>query len=442
MKKEKTTNNTTNKPIMKKIKLKLAKNIIKKHIKSNIKIHHEKTNTNINLDINNNNNTNNNINNIKINYFKLINNNIKNNELIKKNFIKKINSPKTIKSVSTTTGNNYIYSAKKPSKKTILNQFNLSNLCNAPTFNSKNILTLNLNNNKSNNKKYNNNKNTNNNINNINTTNNNNINSQNKIIHYHKINNNVLSKLKVQKNNNNLLKQKINSKNRQRNNLDKLFENIYSNFSIKSPLNSPTSTKANNPLNNLSQLNSQEICHKILKNKTNFKIPGQRPNKLIKNCQKSDIKENKRMKKINLSSIRNLDVGSYYTKKNSRNKILQLSKFSNIINNNGNLKISKNKKLPNDKKLEFKLTIPTFPNPSLYNQFLTNQTINITLSNCFNNSTINEKKDKLEGVKPFHRRYASINYPNSNNMMNNNPNIININDTHREKKTNSKKKKI
>ena len=441
LRKEKTTNNTTNKPIMKKIKLKLAKNIIKKHIKSNIKIHHEKTNTNINLDINNNNNTNNNINTIKINYFKLINNNIKNNELIKKNFIKKINSPKTIKSVSTTTGNNYIYSAKKPSKKTILNQFNLSNLCNAPTFNSKNILTLNLNNNKSNNKKYNNNKNTNNNINNINTTNNNNINSQNKIIHYHKINNNVLSKLKVQKNNNNLLKQKINSKNRQRNNLDKLFENIYSNFSIKSPLNSPTSTKANNPLNNLSQLNSQEICHKILKNKTNFKIPGQRPNKLIKNCQKSDIKENKRMKKINLSSIRNLDVGSYYTKKNSRNKILQLSKFSNIINNNGNLKISKNKKLPNDKKLEFKLTIPTFPNPSLYNQFLTNQTINITLSNCFNNSTINEKKDKLEGVKPFHRRYASINYPNSNNMMNN-PNIININDTHREKKTNSKKKKI
>ena len=436
LRKEKTTNITTNKPIMKKIKLKLAKNIIKRHIKSNMKINNEKTNININVDNNknNNNNTHNNINNIKSNYLKLINNNIRNNELIKKNIFTKINSPKTIKSISTTMGMNYIYSAKKPSKKTILNQFNLSNLCNATNINSKNILTLNLNNYKNNNNNY---------ITttNNNTNNNNNMNSRDNLVHYHKINNNLLSKLKMQKNNKQLLKQNITSKKKHRNKLDKIIENIYSNFSIKTPLNSPTNNKANNPLNNISQLNSQEICNKIIKNKTNFKIPGHRPNKLIKNCQKTDIKENKRIKKINLSSIRNLDVGSYHTKKNSRNKILQLSKFNNVLNNKGNIKISKSKKMPSDKEMEFKLTIPTFPNPSLYNQFLTNQTINITLSNCFNNSTINEKKDKLEGVKPFHRRYASINYPNSNNLMKNNTNLLSLNDTNREKKTNSKTNK-
>ena len=87
------------------------------------------------------------------------------------------------------------------------------------------------------------------------------------------------------------------------------------------------------------------------------------------------------------------------------------------------MKIQKNKKVSNDdKKLEFKVSIPSFPHGSLYNQFLTNQTINITLSNCFNNSTINEKKDKIEAVKPFHRRYASNNFPISNNIINNNIN--------------------
>ena len=76
----------------------------------------------------------------------------------------------------------------------------------------------------------------------------------------------------------------------------------------------------------------------------------------------------------------------------------------------------------------------------MYNQFLTNQTINITLSNCFNNSTINEKKDKIEGVKPIHRRYAIINNPLSNNTINNN--INNINYSTRLKNSNNKKKKI
>ena len=412
----------TSKPIMKKIKLKLAKNIIKKHIKSKNKINHEKINTNINLDINKNSN---NANNLKSNYFKLINNNIRNNE-IKKNIFKKINSPKTIKSFSTTMGLNYIYSAKKPSKKTIMNQFNLSNLCNLNNINSKNILTLNLNNNNKN----------------INTNNNNNT-TNNNIIHYHKINNNALGKLKIS-NKKNQLRQSINNKQKQRNKMEYIIDNIYTNISIKSPFNGPTNNKINIPLSNLSQFNSQEVFKKIAKNKSNFKNSGQRPNKLIKNCQKTDIKSKKNMKKINLSSIRNLDVGSYHTKKNSRNKILQLSKFNNVINNNGNIKISKNKKIVNDKKLEFKLTIPTFPNPSMYNQFLTNQTINITLSNCFNNSTINEKKDKIEGVKPSHRRYASINYPISNNTMNNNnTNMINmnVNDLTKVKNNNSKTNK-
>ena len=136
-------------------------------------------------------------------------------------------------------------------------------------------------------------------------------------------------------------------------------------------------------------------------------------------------------------------MGNYLTKKNSRNKILQLSKNNNIINNNNdNLTIQNHKKTIKDKKLEFKLSIPAFPHSSLYNQFLTNQTINITLSNCFNNnSTINEKKDKIEGVKPIHRRYASINYPLNNNTSNNNNNINNINYSSRLKSSNSKMKK-
>ena len=76
----------------------------------------------------------------------------------------------------------------------------------------------------------------------------------------------------------------------------------------------------------------------------------------------------------------------------------------------------------------------------MYNQFLTNQTINITLSNCFNNSTINEKKEKMEGVKPIHRRYASINYPINNNTINNTNNYNNW--SNRIKKSKSKSKKI
>ena len=59
---------------------------------------------------------------------------------------------------------------------------------------------------------------------------------------------------------------------------------------------------------------------------------------------------------------------------------------------------------------------------------MTNQTINITLSNYFNNSTINEKKNKIEDIKPFHRRYASNDFPLANNNINiNNNNNINNN---------------
>ena len=115
LKKEKTT-----KPI-KKIKLKLAKNIIQKHIKSNNIMNHGKLNTNANLDINKNN---------MGNHFKLINNNIKSNEIKKKILKKKINSPKTIKSPRSTIANNYMCSANKSNKKFIINQFNLNNLCN------------------------------------------------------------------------------------------------------------------------------------------------------------------------------------------------------------------------------------------------------------------------------------------------------------------------
>ena len=406
IKKEKTI-----KPIMKKIKLKLAKNIIKKHIKSNNLINHGKVNTNVNLDSH--------ANNIGGNYFKLINNK---NMDIKKSIFKKLNSPKTIKSPTSTLGLNYIYSAKKPNKKIILNQFNLSNLCNLNFNNNKNIVTLNINNN--------------------NTTNNI-INSPNNIIHYHKINN-TLSK----KNNQKQSKQKQNinnNKQKQRNKLENIIQNIYTNICIKSPLNSPANKRISIPLaTNLSQVIPHDICNKIIKKNTHFKNSRQKPNKLVKNNQKSDSKTNKKIKKINLSSIRNLDMGNYLTKKNSRNKILQLSKNNNIINNNNdNLKIQNHKKTIKDKKLEFKLSIPAFPHSSLYNQFLTNQTINITLSNCFNNnSTINEKKDKIEGVKPIHRRYASINYPLNNNTTNNNNNIINnINYSSRLKSSNSKMKK-
>ena len=411
----------TIKPIMRKIKLKLAKNIIKKHIKSNNLINPGKINTIINIDSNNNNT---NINNNGGNYYKLINKNVD----FKKSFFKKINSPKTIKSPTSTLGINYIYSAKKPYKKTILNQFNLSNLCNLNFYNNKNIVTLNINNNTTTN-------------NNINTnTNNNFINSPNNNVHYHKINNtNTLTKLKSQKKQSNQ-KQKISNKQKQRNKLENIIQNIYTNMYIKSPLNSPTNKRISIPLvNNLSQVIPQDICNKIIKKNTNFKNSRQQPNKLVKNTQKSDSKTNNKIKKINLSSIRNLDAGNYLTKKNSRNKILQLSKNNNINNNNANSKINKQKKSFKDKKIEFKLSIPSFPQSSMYNQFLTNQTINITLSNCFNNSTINEKKDKIEGVKPIHRRYASINYPVSNNTINSN--INNINFSSRLKNSNSKRKK-
>jgi len=390
-------------PIMKKIKLKLARNIIKKHIQSNNNkiIHHNKINSITNLDSNTNKNVININKNNKTNNFKLINNNIKNNE-IKTNIFKKINSPKTVKSPFSTVGMNYIFSAKKPTKKNIINHFNLSNLCNLNFNNSKNInnITLNLNNNISNANSH---------------TNNNLVSSPNNIIHYHKINKTkTIDKLK---------NPKRPSKQKQRNKIEKIIQNLYTNITIKSPLNSPKNKRVNIPLNNLSQVISPEMCNKIIKANTHFKNSGQRPNKLVKNYQKSDIKPNKKIRKINLSSIRNIEIGNYLTKKNSRNKILQLSKFNNMNNNNAVLKIKKNKKGSNDdKKLEFKVSIPSFPNGSLYNQFLTNQTINITLSNCFNNSTINEKKDKIEAVKPFHRRYASNNFPISNNIINNNIN--------------------
>ena len=414
----------TIKPIMRKIKLKLAKNIIKKHIKSNNLINPGKINTIINIDSNNNKT---NINNNGGNYFKLINN--KNIEC-KKSIFKKLNSPKNLKSPTSTLGINYMYSAKKPYKKTILNQFNLSNLCNLNVYNNKNIVTLNINNNTT----------TNNNINTNTNTNNNLINSPNNNIHYHKINNiNTLTKIRKQKK---ISKknQNINNNQKQKNKLENIIQNIYTNICIKNPLNSPTSKRISIPLvNNLSQVIPQDICNKIIKKNTNFKNSRQQPNKLVKNTQKSDSKTNNKIKKINLSSIQNLDAGNYLTKKNSRNKILQLSKNNNIINNNGYVKINKNKKSFKDKKLEFKLSIPSFPQSSMYNQFLTNQTINITLSNCFNNSTINEKKDKIEGVKPIHRRYASINYPVSNNTINNNMN--NINFSSRLKNSNSRRKK-
>ena len=390
-------------PIMKKIKLKLARNIIKKHIQSNNNkiIHHNKINSITNLDSNTNKNIININKNNKTNNFKLINNNIKNNE-IKTNIFKKINSPKAVKSPFSTVGMNYIFSAKKPTKKSIINHFNLSNLCNLNFNNSKNInnITLNLNNNNSKSNNH---------------TNNNLVSSPNNIIHYHKINKTkTLDKLK---------NPKRPSKQKQRNKLEKIIQNLYTNITIKSPLNSPKNKRVNIPLNNLSQVISPEMCNKIIKANTQFKNSSQRPNKLVKNYQKSDIKPNKKIRKINLSSIRNIEIGNYLTKKNSRNKILQLSKFNNMNNNNAVLKIQKNKKVSNDdKKLEFKVSIPSFPNGSLYNQFLTNQTINITLSNCFNNSTINEKKDKIEAVKPFHRRYASNNFPNSSTIINNNIN--------------------
>ena len=403
-KKEKTT-----KPI-KKIKLKLAKNIIQKHIKSNNIMNHGKLNTNANLDINKNN---------MGNHFKLINNNIKSNEIKKKILKKKINSPKTIKSPRSTIANNYMCSANKSNKKFIINQFNLNNLCNLNfNINNKKII-LNINDN---------NKNTN----NIKT--NSNINTQNNIIHYRKINK-TLTKIKNQKNKSQRSKNK-NSQQKLKNKIENIIQNIYTNISVKTPINSPNNKRMKIPLGNLSQIIPQDVCNKIIKNNTHFKNSGQRPNKLVKKCQKSDMKPIKKMKKINLSSIKNLDMGNYLTKKNSRNKILQQPKLNNI-NNNGNIKNINNKKPLNDKKLEFKLSLQEFPQSSMYNHFLTNQTINITLSNCFNNSTINEKKEKMEGVKPTHRRYASINYPINNNNINNTNNYSN-----RIKKSKSKSKNI
>ena len=403
-KKEKTT-----KPI-KKIKLKLAKNIIQKHIKSNNIMNHGKLNTNANLDINKNN---------MGNHFKLINNNIKSNEIKKKILKKKINSPKTIKSPRSTIANNYMCSANKSNKKFIINQFNLNNLCNLNfNINNKKII-LNINDN---------NKNTN----NIKT--NSNINTQNNIIHYRKINK-TLTKIKNQKNKSQRSKNK-NSQQKLKNKIENIIQNIYTNISVKTPINSPNNKRMKIPLGNLSQIIPQDVCNKIIKNNTHFKNSGQRPNKLVKKCQKSDMKPIKKMKKINLSSIKNLDMGNYLTKKNSRNKILQQPKLNNI-NNNGNIKNINNKKPLNDKKLEFKLSLQEFPQTSMYNHFLTNQTINITLSNCFNNSTINEKKEKMEGVKPTHRRYASINYPINNNNINNTNNYSN-----RIKKSKSKSKNI
>ena len=403
LKKEKTT-----KPI-KKIKLKLAKNIIQKHIKSNNIMNHGKFNTNANLDINKNN---------MGNHFKLINNNIKSNEIKKKIFKKKINSPKTIKSPRSTIANNYMCSANKSNKKFIINQFNLNNLCNLNfNINNKKII-LNINDN---------NKNTN----NIKT--NSNINTHNNIIHYRKINK-TLTKIKNQKNKSQRSKNK-NSQQKLKNKIENIIQNIYTNISVKTPINSPNNKRMKIPLGNLSQIIPQDVCNKIIKNNTHFKNSGQRPNKLVKKCQKSDMKPIKKMKKINLSSIKNLDMGNYLTKKNSRNKILQQPKLNNI-NNNGNIKNINNKKPLNDKKLEFKLSLQEFPQSSMYNHFLTNQTINITLSNCFNNSTINEKKEKMEGVKPTHRRYASINYPINNNINNTN------NYSNRIKKSKSKSKNI
>ena len=411
--KEKSSNNNniekklrkekTIKPIMKKIKLQLAKNIIKKHINSNNKVIHNKVKSNINLDINKNisNMTNANQN----NYFKLINTNTKNNELKSKIF-RKINSPQMIKSPHPTVGMNYIFSAKKPNKKGILNHFNLSNIYNINSNSSKNKdnKTINLKNNKSN----------------TNTTQ-----TQNNNIHYKKIiKNKTLDKLKNQKK---YGKKDIGKNNRQntKNKMENIIQNLYTNVSMKSHLNSPKNKRVSIPFNNLSQVISPEICNKINKNNTIYKNSGQRPNKLVKNYQKSDIKAKKKMRKINLASLRNLDIGKF-TKKNSRNKILQLSKFTNI-NNNDNLKKQKNKKIINDKNLEFRVSIQSFPKTSLYNQYLTNQTINITLSNYFNNSTINEKKNKIEVIKPFHRRYASNDFPLTNNNINFNNNINNNN---------------
>ena len=384
LRKEKTT-----KPIMKKIKLKLAKNIINNHIKSNNLINLGKMDTNSNLEMNKNCNIN-----FTGNYFKLIHNNIKNNG-IKQIICKKLNSPKTIKSPSSTIGINYIYSAKKPNKKSILNQFNLSNLCNLnfSINNNKKVVTLNLNDKNKN-------------------INKNNISAQNNIVHYHKINK-ALTKLNNSKNNINQPRKK-NSYKKKKNKIENIIQNIYTNISIKNPINSPINKKISIPLGNLSQIIPQEACNKIINNNTHYKNSGQRPNKLVKKCQKSGMKSNKKLKKLNLSTIRNLDMGNYLTKKNSRNKILQISKLSNL-NNKGIVKIKNNKKSFGDKKLEFKLSIPSFTQTPLYNQFLTNQTINITLSNCFNNSSINEKKDKIERVRPIHRRYASINYPLTNN---------------------------
>ena len=401
LRKEKTT-----KPIMKKIKLKLAKNIINKHIKYNNTnmMNHAKTNTNANSEnvFKNNNNTGNNS--------KLNNNNIKSNE-IKKIILKKLNSPKNIKSPSNSIIINYVSSEKKL-KRHILNQFNLTNLCNLNFKNSKNMTTLHINN-----------------------TKNTNINSQNNIIHYHKINK-TLSKLVSQKRPSHQ-RQNNDGKLKQRNKIENIIQNIYTNISIKNPLNSPTNNRTNITKDNLSQVIPREICNQIIKNNIHFQNPGQRPNKLVKNSQKTEIK-NKKMKKIKLSSIRNVDMEKYLSKKNSRNKILRLAKCNNVKNNENMNKI-KTKKSIKDKELEFKLSIPSFAQSSLYNQFLTNQTINITLSNCFNNSSINEKKEKLlEGVKPIHRRYASINYPINNNIINNANNNSNINISPKVKNNNSK----
>ena len=383
----------TAKQIMKKIKLKLAKNIINNHIKSNNLINHEKFNTNSNLDINKNRN-------ISGNYFKLINNNYINNNRINKMIYKQLNSPKAIKSPISANGINYIYSAKKPNKKTILNQFNLSNLCglNFNINNNNKIVTINI---CAKNK-------------NINK---NNINTQNNIVHYHKINKTITKLNNVKK----ITKQKEikNSHKKERNKIENIIHNIYTNISIKNTVNSPIKKKINIPLDNSSQMIPQDMNGNILKKNAHHKNSDYRPNKLVKKCPESVVKSKNKKKKIKLSSIRNLDIGNYLTKKNSRNKILQLSKLNNLYNKR-NEKIKNKKKTLREKKLEFKLSIPSFPQIHLYNQFLTNQTVNITVSNCFNNSTINEKKEIIERVNPIHRRYASINYPITYNYYINN----------------------
>ena len=258
---------------MKEIKLKLAKNIINNHIKSNNLINHEKLNTNSNLDINKNSNAN-----IIGNYFKLINNNYIKNNGINKIICKQLNSPKAIKSPISANKINYIYSAKKPNKKTILNQLNLSNLCNLNfnINNNKKIVTINMN------------------VKNKNI-NNNNINTQNNIVHYHKIFK-VITKLNNVKK---ITKQKEikNSHKKERNKIENIIQNIYTNISIKNTVNSPINKKINIPLDNLSQMIPQDMSDNILKKNAHHKNSDHRPNKLVKKSPESVVKSKNKKKK-------------------------------------------------------------------------------------------------------------------------------------------------